>query len=455
MQTPRPKTPRLAERVAQSSASGRWLWDGLEEAQLGAALTETRLDAPLETLLGRSVLLRTHGQLAAALALLELDGVARRIVLCPPDLDEADLPAVMTDADIDAVVGTAPCGSAPTATQVSLGPPRHGAGRPNEALNTEWVMFTSGTTGRPKMVAHTLEGLTGAISAPTSGPWPIWGTFYDIRRYGGLQMLLRALIAGGSMILSRQGESASAFLGRLGERGVTHLAATPSHWRQALMSPALDAVAPIYLRLSGEIADQAVLDALKARFPGTPIGHAYASTEAGVGFEVTDGLEGFPVALTEREDGPVRLRVVDGSLQLCSSRAATRYVRKDGGGPAGPDGFVDTGDMVERRGARYHFVGRRDGVINVGGLKVHPEEVEAVINRQPGVRMSRVLARKSPITGAVVSADILAEPGADRRALEAAVLEACRRDLSAHKAPAVVRFVEDLAVTNGGKLERR
>ena len=50
------------------------------------------------------------------------------------------------------------------------------------------------------------------------------------------------------------------------------------------------------------------------------------------------------------------------------------------------DGFVDTGDMVELRGDRYYFVGRRGGIINIGGLKVHPEEIEAVINRHPAVQ---------------------------------------------------------------------
>ncbi len=70
--------------------------------------------------------------------------------------------------------------------------------------------------------------------------------------------------------------------------GVTHLTGTPSHWRRALMSPAIARIAPRYVRLSGEIADQAVLDRLKVQFPDAAIGHAYASTEAGVGFEVTD-----------------------------------------------------------------------------------------------------------------------------------------------------------------------
>src|SRR4029079_14326708 len=71
------------------------------------------------------------------------------------------------------------------------------------------------------------------------------------------------------------------------------------------------------------------------------------------------------------------------------------------------DGFVDTRDMVELRDGRYYFAGRRDGIINVGGLKVHPEEVEAVINRHPDVRMSLVRSRRNPITGEIVVAEVL------------------------------------------------
>src|SRR5215469_7789308 len=63
------------------------------------------------------------------------------------------------------------------------------------------------------------------------------------------------------------------------------------------------------------------------------------------------------------------------------------------------NGWVDTGDLVELRGDRYFFMGRRGGIINVGGQKVHPEEVEAVINRHPAVHSSLVKARKSPVMG--------------------------------------------------------
>ena len=111
--------------------------------------------------------------------------------------------------------------------------------------------------------------------------------------------------------------------------------------------------------------------------------------------------------------------------------------------------------MVELRGDRYHFVGRRGGVINVGGLKAHPEEIEAVINGHPVVRMSRVSGRKSPITGAIVAAEVvLAEPGADEAAARADILAACRERLAPFKVPAMLRFSASLPLTAGGKLER-
>ena len=121
---------------------------------------------------------------------------------------------------------------------------------------TEWVLLTSGTTGPPKLVLHTLLSLLGPIAergAVTSSV--VWSTFYDIRRYGGLQIFLRALLGGGTLVLSDPEDSTESFLVRAGEAGVTHISGTPSHWRRALMSPSAGALAPHYVRLSGEIAD--------------------------------------------------------------------------------------------------------------------------------------------------------------------------------------------------------
>ena len=175
-------------------------------------------------------------------------------------------------------------------------------------------------------------------------------------------------------------------------RGVTHISGTPSHWRKLLMSGSAAGFAPRYVRLSGEIADQAVLDGLRHAFPQASIGHAYASTEAGVGFAVNDGLRGLSRRLIGANRDGVEMKVVDGSLRIRSTRAAHAYVGRNAAALTDSDGFVDTGDMVELRGDRYHFVGRRGGIINIGGLKVHPEEIEAVINHHAEVRMSRARA---------------------------------------------------------------
>jgi acyl-coenzyme A synthetase/AMP-(fatty) acid ligase len=434
---------------------------------LGDLARGTSLGGRLPDLAGRSVLVATGDQLTAALALIELDGVARRMVLCPPDLAAEHLPRVVADAEIDAVVT-----SGETDAAGELGLRLHVVCHPaivampaqeHARRDTEWVMFTSGTTGAPKMVVHTLAGLTGAIKrnaaqADRNDP-VVWATFYDIRRYGGLQIFLRALIGGGSLVLSSAAEPVGDHLGRLGAHGVTHISGTPSHWRRVLMSPQAHAMAPRYVRLSGEIADQTVLDNLAAIYPQARVGHAYASTEAGVGFDVNDGLAGFPATLLGGLPSGVDMKVEDGTLRVRSRRTALRYLGDGAPALADRDGFVDTGDMVELRDGRYHFLGRRNGVINVGGLKVAPEEVEAVINRHPQVRMSLVRARKSPITGALVVADVVlrdARAGEDvgGDALKAEILRLCRADLSQHKVPAAIRFVPSLAVGAGGKLAR-
>jgi acyl-coenzyme A synthetase/AMP-(fatty) acid ligase len=399
--------------------------------------------------------------LAAAIALIELDGVVDRLILCPPDLKDEHLPTVFEMGRVDAVVfdEEAPAISNASAVGVQIATAFAPLERPPEpSATTEWAMFTSGTSGPPKLAVHSLRGLTGAIDPSTGedGRPPIWATFYDVRRYGGLQILLRTLLGEGSLVLADPDEDISAFLTRLSRYGATHISGTPSHWRSALMSPEARSVSPRYIRLSGEIADQAVLDSLKTFYPGVPIVHAYASTEAGVGFEVNDGQEGFPASLLDSDNREVELRVRDGVLHVRSPRTARRYLN-----PSvqllDSDGFVDTDDIVERRGDRFYFVGRRGGVINVGGLKVHPQEVEAVINRHPSVRLSKVSGRRNPITGMVVVAEVLLIPESTEQQaakVKEEILSLCHRTLERFKVPMRIAFVPAIQLTEGGKVDR-
>jgi len=439
---------------------GRTISDAHHEFSMSKSSRATCITGGPQQLTRRSVMLATSGQLLSALAMIEIDGIAKRLLLCPPDVNAQYVGTLIQEAEVDTIVTDQQDRWADVGVDVVL--PVHFPVPMAEELKTEqatqWLMLTSGTSGAPKIVSHTLDGLCGAIHADgtSHGQAPVWSTFYDIRRYGGLQIFLRAVVGGGSMVLSEQDEPLRDYVIRLVGRRVTHISGTPSHWRKLLMSGSVSDFSPCYVRLSGEIADQAVLDGLRQAFPHASVGHAYASTEAGVGFAVTDGREGFPADLIGQDRNGVQMKVVDGSLRIRSKRTAQAYVGKSAAALIDVDGFVDTGDMVELRSDRYYFVGRRGGIINIGGLKVHPEEVEAVINRHRGVRMSRAKSRRSPITGSVVVADVvLAEDGIDNeKSIRDEILNACRAELAHYKVPAVISFVETLDVTPAGKLAR-
>lgn len=447
---------------ADGDSSGRFL----ASAEVTILLRDLKWASCLchraQELRDRSVLITTREPLAAALAAIELDGVARRLVLYPADLQAEHEPYVISSVPVDAVVsdgrfrGGDFSAGPHVACSTRLVPARYDR---REVRATEWILLTSGTTGRPKMVQHTLASLAGAIGRSVAPASPIiWSTFYDIRRYGGLQIFLRALLTGASLVLASSKESTEDFLIRAARCGVTHISGTPSHWRKALMSPAARSITPQCVRISGEIADQAILDNLRSIYPQAQVVHAFASTEGGVAFEVRDGLAGFPASFVGEPDAAVELKIENGTLHIRSGRTAECYLGPDAPPLRDAEGFVDTADAVERSGDRYYFVGRRDGVINVGGQKVHPEEVEGVINRHPQVRMSRVRPRKNPLTGALVVADVVLETtvtNGSAKTSEDEILQLCRGALAPYKVPAAIHFVSELPVAGTGKMVRR
>jgi acyl-CoA synthetase (AMP-forming)/AMP-acid ligase II len=413
---------------------------------------------------GRSVVLVTQEQLTTGVALYELDGLVRRLVIYSNELSLDHLPQVIAATGAEFVISDR-LDTIAGLDGVRLIRPDVGrlAPAPYERgpdLATEWVMFTSGTMGTPKLVVHTLESLIGAIGPGWEGvATPVWGTFYDIRRFGGLQVFLRATMAGASLVLTSLEETPAEFLVRAGALGVTHISGTPSQWRRALMCGAAEKIQPRYIRMSGEIADQALLNRVREIYPAARIVHAFGSSEAGTVFEVADGLEGFSRETLAGGRG-VEMKLENETLRVRSGRTASRYLVAGAAPLKDAAGWVDTGDVVELRDGRYRFAGRRDGRINVGGQKVHPEEVEAAINRHPDVQMSLVRAKKNAVTGALVIAQVVLRPegrGPDRkpdRTIVDEILRGCREKLAPHKVPAIIHVVDRLEIARSGKIVR-
>ena len=455
----------LLNAIEALGSTTQTFWGAEQSVLLGDILTSTSLSHPRRDCLGRSVVILVEDQLASAMALIELDGTARRMVVCPQGLNERHLRTVVEDAEADTIVvgpGQQIFDSLQSLFVIRCELPLARREQAHtKAFDTEWALLTSGTSGPPKVVCHSVDGLCGAFEGGARRtPNATWATFYDIRRYGGLQILLRAILGGNSLVVSQANEATANHLRRLASRGATHISGTPSHWRKVVINPKALDFRPDYVRLSGEIADQPLLDTLSAVFSPAEIVHAYASTEAGVAIEVGDGRAGIPLDAVGAY-GAVELRVEDGELLIRSDRAATRYLGSSAPSLRDPDGFVHTRDMVERRGDRWCFVGRRDGVINVGGLKVHPEEVEALINQHEMVRASFVKGRQNPITGMIVVAEVVLKQDGDEITGERAsrvkdeIFALCRSALPSHKLPATIRVVDQLEMSTGGKLARR
>lgn len=326
------------------------------------------------------------------------------------------------------------------------------------------ALETSGTTGAPKTVRHRFDRLTGRLRRAPGGDAARWLLTYHPCSFAGLQVILTAALNGAVLIAPPAGAGVAAAAAAAVAGRATCVSGTPSFWRGFLMShppphPALTAAT-----LGGEAADQAVLDQLRAAFPGATLRHIYASTEAGALFAVADGREGFPARWLEDDGGDnggddgggddgggedrrdlsgVRLRLADdGELWVNSPRAA------DAAGA-----WLATGDLAERRGDRVVFIGRKDGRVNVGGVKVSPEAAETLILAVEGVADALVAAVPNPITGNLLTATIVPRPNADVESLRLAVRDAVS-GLPPAARPRVVSFADALPLSASGKKSR-
>ncbi|WP_448206564.1 class I adenylate-forming enzyme family protein [Azospirillum sp. sgz302134] len=309
------------------------------------------------------------------------------------------------------------------------------------------LLETSGTTGTPKRARHDFQKLCGRLRG-TGDPGARWLLTYEPAAFAGLQVILTALASGATLVTVPGAGAADLALAAL-EHGVTHVSGTPSFWRAFLLTLGGEQPPLASITLGGEAADQPLLDRLAERFPPAKIRHIYASTEAGALFAVTDGRAGFPAAWLETAVDGVRLRVRDGVLEVASPRAMLGY---DGAeAPAGP--WLSTGDVVEVRGDRVLFAGRLDGRVNVGGVKVSPEAVEQALLAVPGVQDALVQAVANPITGHILTASIVAQPGAEEPALRAAIREAMGA-LPAAARPRILTLVERIPLGSAGKKKR-
>ena len=319
---------------------------------------------------------------------------------------------------------------------------------------TEWVLSTSGTTGTPKLVSHTFSSLTRTTKENNNNFHYNWGMIYDYSRYAGLQVFLQSTLSNGTLIVPEYATSLKKKIELFIEKKCTHLSATPTIWRQILMIDGIEKLNLKQVTLGGEISDEKILYSLSKVFSKARITNIFASTEAGVGISVNDKKPGFPKKYLFSPPLGIGLKIKNDRLFIKNEFINRKY---DGTNInfISKDGWVDTGDIVTIKNNRILFLGRANGVINVGGENVYPEEIEDTIFKSNLVTQAKVGSVKNPITGSLVIAEIVLKNKNNDKTVELEKLNNyLSKNLERHKIPVKISVVKKIDYNSGGKLMR-
>jgi acyl-CoA synthetase (AMP-forming)/AMP-acid ligase II len=263
------------------------------------------------------------------------------------------------------------------------------------------VLFSSGSTGKSKAVVHDFQLLLKKFAQPRRR----WRTmlFLGLDHIGGMNTLLYTFSNGGTAVVPRD-RSPSAVCQAIQQHRVELLPTSPTFLNFLLLSDADRAYDLSSLRLityGTEPMPQSTLDRVAQAFPAVTLQQTYGLSELGIlrsrshdsrSRWVRLGGEGFKV------------KVRDNRLWIKAESAMLGYLNADNAFDA--EGYFDTGDVVEVDGEWLRILGRASEIINVGGHKVIPAEVESFLLTLENVEDAVVYAEPNPLTGQTVAATV-------------------------------------------------
>jgi acyl-CoA synthetase (AMP-forming)/AMP-acid ligase II len=307
--------------------------------------------------------------------------------------------------------------------------------------STKLTIFSSGTSGTPKRTTHLLSQLIKQFDyQKTNKVDKIWGLMYQTSRMAAIQVLLNSYARNETIVCAKNQATLGEKVRTFDAKGVNALSGTPSMFRYLSQLDDFRKLTLTQLTLGGELVDQKILDTLKGYFPHSRITHIYASTEVGFGFAVSDGFSGFPAEYLSRSFERFRILSINDELVFAFP-----------GDSMNPEGFsVFSGDIIRNDGKRVFFIGRRSSMVNVGGSKVFPEEVEETIRGIVGVSDAYVYSVKSSQMGEILKAKVICEPSLN----QASIRSELKKLLPSYKVPALIDIVQELPISTSGKILR-
>jgi long-chain acyl-CoA synthetase len=291
------------------------------------------------------------------------------------------------------------------------------------------IFFSSGTTGRPKAILHDFQNFLARYATPRPALRTLNFLLFD--HAGGINTLLHTLFNRGVTIVPSE-RSPEAIASDMVRHSVELLPATPTFLRMMLLAGVFEEDSYPALRVvtyGTERMDQGTLDTLCAKLPRVDFRQTYGLSELGV-FQVKSRARD---SLWMKVGGEgLETKIEDGVLHIRSQNRMLGYLNAPS---PFVDGWYDTGDLVEEHDGWIKVVGRAKEVINVGGLKILPGEVERIALLYPGVLRAKAHGVSNPITGQHIELTAEPEPGVslDRKALLAHFRNHLQKQLSPHR----------------------
>ena len=304
------------------------------------------------------------------------------------------------------------------------------------------TLYTSGTTGRPKKVTHTFDSLTRSVKIGVNHKDDIWVFAYNPTHFAGLQVFFQAFLNMNPIVFVFDTPRSKVF-DIMQEEKVTHISATPTFYRNTLVTFEKPVNTIRRATSGGEKFDPYIETIMRKAFPNARLNNIYASTEAGSLF----AAEGDVFKISDRIADKVRIGE-DGELLVHKSllgQSVDILLDED---------WYHTGDIVELTDQKqFRFVSRKSEMINVGGYKVNPYEVEEAILNIEGIEDAIVNSRTNRVTGSILVASVVRNSEADHID-EEFVTKELSKILQQWKIPRLIKFVDKIELTRTGKKAR-
>jgi acyl-coenzyme A synthetase/AMP-(fatty) acid ligase len=327
-----------------------------------------------------------------------------------------------------------------------------------EPLDPAFVLFTSGTSGEPKLVTHGQRYVTGQSLQATE--WMaarpgelVWSTAAPGWSKSARNSFIAPWLGGAAALLQDERFDPARRLETIRTEGVNVLCMAPTEYRLIAAAGPIGELPSLRRAITaGEALGVPAFQAWKAQ-TGLEISDGYGQTETGQVTGVRPGESAPPGSMGRALPG-VRAAIVEGELVVDPSTVPTFFLGYDGASI--PSGMWRTGDQVRRDDEGWlFFEARADDVIISSGYRIGPAEVESTLLGHAAVRECAVLGVADESRGQVVGAAVVLRDGfAASDSLVAELQAFVRAETAPYKYPRRVWFVDELPKTTSGKIHR-